>query len=128
VADENRAHERNRNQNEPWRKWYHTAHWRKLRGQVLARDPICKICNRAPSRIADHIRPHRGVWALFCDLLNLQGLCKICHDRKTATEDGGGGNAPIDKNAPVATGETGRQFTSTIVGEDALDRALNEPL
>lgn len=26
------------------RKWYKAAHWRNLRRQVLARDPICKQC------------------------------------------------------------------------------------
>jgi len=128
IKDEARLHERNRTRNEPWRKWYHTAHWRNLRTIVLARDPICKLCNRAASTVADHIRPHKGVWYLFCDLLNLQGVCKVCHDKKTATEDGGFGTQPKDENAPVATGETGKQFSSSAVGEDALDRALNEPL
>lgn len=128
VAEENRANERNRNRKEPWRKWYHTAHWRKLRGTVLARDPICKICKRVASNVADHIRPHRGIWALFCDLANLQGLCEECHNRKTATEDGGGGNPIADPNAPKMTGDSGKQFTATIVGDDALDRALAEEI
>lgn len=117
--------EKVRTRNEPWRKWYHTAQWRNLRTMVLARDPVCMICHRDPSKIADHIKPHKGVWELFCDLLNLQGLCKRCHDTKTATEDGGGGRTPKG-DGPVMTGEPGKQFTSTILGDDALDRALAE--
>jgi 5-methylcytosine-specific restriction protein A len=75
-----------------WGKWYDTAHWRNLRVRVLARDPICKMCSRAASIVADHIKPHRGDWSLFCDLNNLQGLCASCHSIKTAREDGGFGN------------------------------------
>lgn len=31
--------------------------------------------------------------SLFWDRTNWQGLCKQCHSRKTAAEDGGFGNA-----------------------------------
>jgi 5-methylcytosine-specific restriction enzyme A len=75
-----------------WDKWYDTAHWATLRGMVIARDPVCKACKRSRSTVADHIRPHRGDWNLFCDLNNLQGLCASCHGQKTAREDGGFGN------------------------------------
>ncbi|MCK4624021.1 MAG: HNH endonuclease [Phycisphaerae bacterium] len=54
---------------------------------VLARDPICRICKRKPTTEADHIVPIREGGARY-DLANLQGLCKPCHSRKTATEDG----------------------------------------
>lgn len=119
--------ERQRTRNEPWRAWYHRKPWtgpNGLRLVVLARDPICCMCNRNASTIADHIRPHRGIWSLFVDLLNLQGLCAVCHSTKTAKEDAGYGNAAKDVNAPVPTGDSGRQFVSTTVGDDALDRAL----
>ena len=46
-----------------------------------------------PAEVVDHIRPHRGNRALFWDPANHQGLCKRCHDTKTATEDGGFGRA-----------------------------------
>ena len=129
VADKAEAtqHERNRTRNEPWRKWYHTAHWRNLRTLVLSRDPVCMICQRFASTVADHIKPHKGMWSLFCDLANLQGLCKSCHDTKTATEDGGGGNQIKNAETIVMLGEPGKQFSSSSVGEAALDRALNEP-
>lgn len=41
----------------------------------------------------DHIIPHRGDDALRLALSNLQTLCNVCHSRKTASEDGGFGNA-----------------------------------
>lgn len=130
VKEEIRQVEKRRKQNEPWRAWYHRKPWtgeNGLRARCLARDPICKVCDRNASTIVDHIRPHKGVWALFVDLLNLQGLCKACHDKKTVAEDGGFGAQPT-ANAPVATGETGKQFSSSSVGEDALDRALREEI
>ena len=36
--------------------------------------------------VVDHIRPHRGDWALFVDPANHQSLCKRHHDQKTAWE------------------------------------------
>jgi len=42
--------------------------------------------------IVDHIKPHRGDMVMFWDSSNWQPLCKPCHDRKTAREDGGYGN------------------------------------
>ena len=56
---------------------------------MLHRDPICKLCNRAPLTDADHILPRsRGGEDT---LENLQGLCHTCHSRKTVREDGGWG-------------------------------------
>lgn len=54
---------------------------------VLRSDPICRRCGKA-AEVVDHIRPlSQGGQNTF---ENLQPLCKSCHDRKTATEDGGG--------------------------------------
>ena len=41
--------------------------------------------------VVDHRVPHRGDMALFWDSSNWQSMAKECHDRKTATEDGGFG-------------------------------------
>ncbi|MDD4570646.1 MAG: HNH endonuclease signature motif containing protein [Tepidanaerobacteraceae bacterium] len=41
-----------------------------------------------PATVVDHIKPHKGDVKLFFDINNLQSLCKTCHDRKTAKEDG----------------------------------------
>lgn len=41
---------------------------------------------RAAATVLDHIEPHKGDWSKFWDRTNWQGLCKACHDRKTAGE------------------------------------------
>jgi 5-methylcytosine-specific restriction protein A len=41
----------------------------------------------------DHIIPHKGDKDAFWVRSNWQGLCRSCHSRKTAAEDGGWGNA-----------------------------------
>ena len=71
---------------------YGAAH-RQWRAAVLARDPICKDCGKAPSTEADHITPlsQGGGWSLA----NGQGLCKPCHSRKTMTRDRGIGPRKI---------------------------------
>jgi 5-methylcytosine-specific restriction protein A len=84
-----RAADQQRRRDLPWKAWYDLALWRGpngLRITVLARDPVCKVCNRNPSTIADHIRPHRGNFDLFCSLDNLQGICEACHNEKSARE------------------------------------------
>jgi 5-methylcytosine-specific restriction protein A len=67
--------------------------WKKLRKIVLARDPICKICNKAPSKEVDHIIPRLPTQhAADVTEEELQGLCKPCHSKKTRAE-----NAPKSK-------------------------------
>lgn len=96
VLEARQAFDALRWRNNPWRAWYGRWPWRGpggLHDLTLARDPICKICNLQPSTIADHIKPHKGDWNRFTDLANCQGLCKSCHDEKTAREDGGFGKS-----------------------------------
>src|SRR5690625_4467058 len=67
---------------------YATPGHRAFRATVLARDPICVICLKQPATVADHHPTERR------DLLTQgldpnnpthgRGLCKTCHDRKTA--------------------------------------------
>lgn len=71
--------------------WYNLPIWTdRLRPDQLLAEPFCRECARRGWRtratVVDHIRPHRGDWALFTDTTNLQSLCKSCHDRKTAYE------------------------------------------
>jgi 5-methylcytosine-specific restriction protein A len=68
------------------------ARWRKVRAYYLAKNPICLRCGDIAT-VVDHITPHKGDMILFWDKTNWQPLCKSCHDRKTAAEDGGFGNA-----------------------------------
>lgn len=78
--------------------------WDRLRERVLADvsrvtfplgGPLCVKC-RSEANEVDHIRPFRGRYdPLRTEPANLQPLCKPCHSRKTATEDGGFGRAPV---------------------------------
>ena len=62
------------------------AAWRRLRLAILRRDPICRACNVSASEEVDHIVPKKRGGQDTME--NLQGLCKPCHSRKTALEDG----------------------------------------
>ena len=70
--------------------------WQKYTRSFLAEHPLCTECQRqgrvTAAQVVDHIIPHRGDPELFWDTKNHQALCKPCHDRKTAREDGGFGN------------------------------------
>jgi len=73
-----------------WRWMYQTDAWKRLRAAQLLRQPFCRICAgrglRVPATDVDHIRDHKGDWALFTDEGNLESLCHSCHSRKTARE------------------------------------------
>ena len=70
--------------------------WQRERLEYLKRNPLCVTCKAAghvvPARIVDHKVPHKGDQKLFWDRKNWQSMCKPCHDRKTASEDGGFAN------------------------------------
>ena len=69
--------------------------WRISSKAFLVNHPFCVRClakgTYTPATIVDHIKPHKGNQTLFWDKNNWQPLCKLCHDKKTATEDGGFG-------------------------------------
>jgi 5-methylcytosine-specific restriction endonuclease McrA len=57
------------------------SNWPVLRAMVLGRDPICRVCNHAPSLEVDHIQ-HGDDHSLA----NLQGICSPCHRTKSGRE------------------------------------------
>lgn len=74
-----------------WRWMYQTDLWRlELRPNQLILEPFCRECGRRGIRTratdVDHVRDHKGDWALFRDPDNLESLCHSCHSRKTARE------------------------------------------
>lgn len=62
----------------------------------MAEHPLCEPCLARgiveAAEVVDHKVPHRGNYDLFWDQTNWQSMSKRCHDRKTASEDGGFGN------------------------------------
>lgn len=73
--------------------------WVKIRARILARDPVCKLCDVRPSTHCDHIvakaDDHRPE--------GLQGVCGPCHDQKSAREGAAAAQAvgrPTRKRPP----------------------------
>jgi 5-methylcytosine-specific restriction enzyme A len=66
------------------------SRWRKVRPCYLAKHPLCASClgdgRLTAATVVDHVVPHRGDQDLFWNQGNWQGLCKRCHDAKTARE------------------------------------------
>jgi 5-methylcytosine-specific restriction protein A len=65
--------------------------WQRLRRAYLAQHPICECGCSYAATIVDHRKPHHGDAALMYAWDNLEALTKPCHDRKTASRDGGFG-------------------------------------
>jgi len=61
---------------------------------VLARDPICKVCDNALSTEVDHIIPREDGGPDF-DLAGLQGICSPCHWAKTGAENARRGKGTV---------------------------------
>jgi len=99
-----KEHERQLARLNPHQRGY-TRQWREVSRHFLQANPLCKgpdsYCDRSgrrvPSRETDHIVPHRGNLRLFWDQNNWQALCRTCHARKTAAEDGGFGRPVTSK-------------------------------
>ena len=64
-----------------------------FRLKYLGLNTLCEHCRRALATDIDHITPCQPEDELFWDEDNWQALCHSCHSRKTASQDGGFGNA-----------------------------------
>ncbi len=76
----------------PWKRWYKSVRWQRLRLAVFERDLFtcqrCAALNGDTSQlVCDHRTPHRGDERLFWDDTNLQTLCKPCHDGAKQREE-----------------------------------------
>jgi 5-methylcytosine-specific restriction protein A len=72
--------------------------WAKESKLFLRANPFCVCERRNPlcngeAKVTDHRIPHKGDPARFWDRTNWQPMSKVCHDQKTALEDGGFGNS-----------------------------------
>ena len=62
--------------------------WAKVRRQALDRDAWrCRTCGKPGRLEVDHIRPLEHGGPAY-ELANLQTLCRVCHLRKTAADNG----------------------------------------
>jgi 5-methylcytosine-specific restriction protein A len=81
----------------------YTRRWSRESKLYLRAHPMCMCdsCNGdgLPAEIVDHVVPHKGNQSLFWDPSNWQAMNKRCHDRKTATQDGGFGRAHTQEQA-----------------------------
>lgn len=72
------------------RQWYWSCRWRQRSHAQLREHPLCAMCAKnglvTAAKVADHIKPHRGVWNEFW-LGALQSLCKPCHDAVKTSEE-----------------------------------------
>jgi len=90
---------------------YNDPAWKALRAEHLKAHPRCAACGERATAV-DHVKAWRGDRRLFLARDNLQSLCRSCHSKKTASEDGGFGNpearpkgcdasgSPIDPSHP----------------------------
>lgn len=69
-----------------------SAAWRRLRTQVLAEEPLCRMCATrglvVPATDVDHIHDSRDDFTDDNSRENLQSLCHECHSLKTAASMG----------------------------------------
>lgn len=71
--------------------------WRVARRAVLRRDPVCVVCNSAPSTLPDH-HPYSRKELLAMGVSDpdaphrMRGVCASCHGKETAREQPGGWN------------------------------------
>lgn len=76
---------------------YDRRHECQFRRAVLARDPMCVICGKAPARHADHHPLSRRELVERGedpnDPRHGRGLCGPCHSAETAQHQPGGWNA-----------------------------------
>jgi 5-methylcytosine-specific restriction endonuclease McrA len=79
---------------EPWRAWYGTARWKRLRMETFKRDLFTcqmvdcgKLIANPAQLVADHKVRHRGDPGLFWAPDNLQTLCTHCHNATKQAEE-----------------------------------------
>ena len=68
-----------------------TRAYRRARQAFLTKRPLCVMCKDEGLIVVaeelDHKKPCHGNVDLFWDQTNWQGLCRKCHEKKTAAEN-----------------------------------------
>ena len=65
-----------------------SGRWQRLRALVLARSPLCVLCN-IPAVEVHHIKEAASNPERFFDVENLAPLCERCHDNVKGAESRG---------------------------------------
>lgn len=66
--------------------YYNSAEWQKLRAQVRAEEPLCRMCKAEGRVSATEIIDHEdGDWTHDARS-NLRGLCRPCNDSHTGRQ------------------------------------------
>lgn len=82
IAD--RKYDKQRDQNEPGRAWYHTTRWRRESDWHKTENPLCAECERqgriTPVYLTHHKIPHNGDYKLFWDQDNWESSCSEHHE------------------------------------------------
>ena len=73
-------------QRPPARERGYNTKWEKERAAYLKAHPYCRMCG-APSRVVDHIKPHKGDQRLFWSRSNWQPLCTPCHSSRKQSQE-----------------------------------------
>lgn len=87
MQDQKRKLFTRRSKSSQWHHLYESSEWRTKSKAFLQQYPVCNICGIKPSKITDHIVPHRGNLELFWDRNNWQPVCWSCHSAKTLKEN-----------------------------------------
>jgi len=92
LPERKREYDRGRRAEQPWRQWYTSARWKRLRKFVLAREPYCPRCQVRDGRVVpadtvNHIKPHKGDPGLFWAVDNIEGVCASCHSSEIQREE-----------------------------------------
>ena len=78
----------------PTQRGYGVEHRKRFREGVLAKHPICQVCKRTPSTVADHYplskRELIDAGMDSNDPQHGRGLCHTCHSVETAQHQPGG--------------------------------------
>lgn len=91
-----------REQEQPWRAWYRTERWSRLRWAVFQRDGFkCqrKECGKVEPNtsklVAHHTIKHKGNPSLFWDISLIKTICKPCHDSAIQSQEARGFSTSI---------------------------------
>ncbi|MDX6806428.1 HNH endonuclease [Terrihabitans rhizophilus] len=76
--------------------------WQRERAAYLQAHPVCVRCPE-PSKVVDHITPHRGDLKLFWRRSNWQPLCVSCHSRAKQSEERRAGPMTRPDRSPETT-------------------------